>query len=134
MRLEATAFFTAWANLTLSQGSAVYFANPAGITDILTRVTGSEISNILGTLGVEGAANLFLLNPNGIVFGENANLDIAGSFLATTAESYLVDTSRTKFSASEAGAAPLLSVNLAPGLQMGNQPGKITVQWGRDMA
>ena len=62
-----------------------YFTNPAGIQNILSRVTGSNPSNILGRLGVLGNANLFLINPNGILFGENASLDVSGSFVATTA-------------------------------------------------
>ncbi|MGD1702340.1 filamentous hemagglutinin N-terminal domain-containing protein, partial [Dapis sp. BLCC M229] len=64
----------------------VYFINPAGIENILTRITGNNASNILGKLGVEGAANLFLINPNGILFGPNASLDIRGSFIATTGD------------------------------------------------
>ncbi|MGD1699509.1 filamentous hemagglutinin N-terminal domain-containing protein, partial [Dapis sp. BLCC M229] len=64
----------------------VYFINPAGIENILTRITGNNASNILGKLGVDGAANLFLINPNGIFFGSNASLDIRGSFIATTAD------------------------------------------------
>ncbi|NEQ10889.1 MAG: filamentous hemagglutinin N-terminal domain-containing protein, partial [Moorea sp. SIO4E2] len=63
----------------------VYFANPAGIENIISRVTGTNPSSILGTLGVDGAANLFLLNPHGIIFGANAQLDIQGSFVASTA-------------------------------------------------
>ncbi|WP_293084779.1 filamentous hemagglutinin N-terminal domain-containing protein [Moorena sp. SIO4A1] len=41
---------------------------------MLSRVTGTNVSNILGTLGVLGNANLFLINPNGIVFGSNSRL------------------------------------------------------------
>ncbi|MEO0925367.1 MAG: filamentous hemagglutinin N-terminal domain-containing protein, partial [Cyanobacteria bacterium J06643_13] len=76
-------------NVLLNQ--QIYFANPNGIEQIVTRVTGNNPSNILGTLGINGSANLFLLNPNGILFGKNATLDLQGSLLATTAESVIFD-------------------------------------------
>ncbi|MGB6300907.1 MAG: filamentous hemagglutinin N-terminal domain-containing protein [Rivularia sp. (in: cyanobacteria)] len=77
--------FHSFSSFSINDGQAVYFVNPDGIQNILTRVTGGNQSNIFGTLGVDGAANLFLINPNGIVFGENASLDLQGSFLGTTA-------------------------------------------------
>ena len=52
----------------ISEGRGAYFANPSGIANIFTRVTGGNPSNILGTLGVLGNSNLFLINPKGIVF------------------------------------------------------------------
>ena len=114
--------FHSFQDFNVGQLQRVYFANPAGIENILSRVTGSNISNILGTLGVDGGANLFLLNPNGIVFGQNARLDIAGSFFASTANS-LVFNNGTEFSATNPQAPPLLSINITPGLQYGlNQP------------
>jgi filamentous hemagglutinin family protein len=76
--------FHSFSEFNIGNNQQIYFANPSGITDILTRVTGNNASNILGTLGVEGSANLFLINPNGIFFGENSRLDIAGSFVAST--------------------------------------------------
>ena len=88
----------------------VYFNNPSAIENILTRVTGENISNILGTLGVDGAANLFLLNPNGIVFGEGAILDINGSFSASNAEAIQFG-EQGSFSASNPQTPPLLTVN-----------------------
>ncbi|MFM7407512.1 MAG: filamentous hemagglutinin N-terminal domain-containing protein [Cuspidothrix sp.] len=78
--------FHSFTEFNVNANSRVYFNNPSGIENILSRVTGSQSSQIFGTLGVLGNANLFLINPNGIVFGENATLDIRGSFLATTAD------------------------------------------------
>ncbi|MGD1922092.1 MAG: filamentous hemagglutinin N-terminal domain-containing protein, partial [Pleurocapsa sp.] len=86
--------FHSFQEFNVNQGRGVYFTNPEAITNIFSRVTGSNASNILGTLGVlkdtashiDGAANLFLINPNGIIFGEDASLDLEGSFAATTAD------------------------------------------------
>jgi filamentous hemagglutinin family protein len=61
--------------------------NGADVRNIINRVTGDNPSAILGTLESRQAfpnANLYLMNPNGIVFGQNARLDIGGSFHATT--------------------------------------------------
>ncbi|MFM7578123.1 MAG: filamentous hemagglutinin N-terminal domain-containing protein, partial [Microcystaceae cyanobacterium] len=73
------------------------------------------ISQILGTLGVLGNANLYFLNPNGILFGPNAQLDVKGSFLATTADSFQFPNAYG-FSASNPTAPPLLTVNIPIGL------------------
>ena len=102
----------------------VYFANPSSIANILSRVTGTNRSDILGTLGVDGSANLFLINPNGILFGPNASLDISGSFTASTANSFVFSNSEA-FSATNPNAPPLLAVNLSPGLQYGANSGDI---------
>jgi filamentous hemagglutinin family protein len=119
--------FHSFSEFNVSEGGRVYFANPDRIANILTRVTGNKISEIFGTLGVDGAANLFLLNPNGIVFGKNASLDVNGSFLATTAESFVFGNG-LEFSATNPETAPLLTVNLTTGLQMGSNSGSIAVQ------
>ncbi|HLO50555.1 MAG TPA: filamentous hemagglutinin N-terminal domain-containing protein, partial [Kamptonema sp.] len=73
--------FHSFHEFNVGEGRGAYFANPNGILNIFTRVTGGNPSNILGVLGVQGNANLFLLNPRGIVFGPNARLDLRGSFI-----------------------------------------------------
>ncbi len=104
----------------------VYFANPADIRNIFSRVTGGNISNIDGLLGVSGSANLFLMNPNGIIFGPNTRLDVAGSFFATTANA-LEFADNQKFAATGDRAVPLVEVNIPIGLQMGaNAPAMLT--------
>jgi filamentous hemagglutinin family protein len=92
----------------VSEGQ-VYFDPPDGIENIFSRVTGGNPSDIFGTLGVNGAANLFLLNPNGITFGADANLDIEGSFFATTANAIQFN-NQTSFSATEPNDSSLLSI------------------------
>ncbi|WP_346290130.1 filamentous hemagglutinin N-terminal domain-containing protein [Sphaerothrix gracilis] len=119
--------FHSFADFNVAELQRVYFANPIGIENILGRVTGSSASNILGTLGVDGSANLFLLNPNGIVFGPNAQLDITGSFVASTAAAF--DFNGQLFSATDPTVPTLLTVSLTPGLQYSAaQRGEIRTQ------
>ncbi|NEO05939.1 MAG: filamentous hemagglutinin N-terminal domain-containing protein [Moorea sp. SIO3I8] len=119
--------FHSFSDFNVAEFGRVYFANPAGVANILSRVTGTNVSNILGTLGVLGNANLFLINPNGIVFGSNSRLDLGGSFFGSTADSILFDDG-TVFSAKNPNDKPLLTINIPSGLQYGSNPGSITNQ------
>ncbi|MHC5609945.1 MAG: two-partner secretion domain-containing protein [Nostoc sp.] len=101
--------FHSFSEFNIPDGQRVYFANPIGIENILTRVTGGNASNIFGTLGVAGAANLFLINPNGILFGQNARLDVQGSFVGTTANGVQFG-NQGLFSATNPQAPPLLTI------------------------
>ncbi|MGF1478031.1 MAG: filamentous hemagglutinin N-terminal domain-containing protein [Cyanophyceae cyanobacterium] len=112
-----------FSEFNVGDGEQIYFASPSGIERIISRVTGSKHSTILGTLGVLGSADLFLLNPNGIVFGPNAQLDLSGSFLASTADALLFN--NFAFSTSNPQAPPLLTITTPTGLQMGQHPGTI---------
>ena len=116
--------FHSFSEFNVEAGRGAYFANPTNIDNIINRVTGNNPSNILGILGVLGDANLFLINPNGIIFGTNAQLDLKGSFVASTADSIVFD-NEFEFSASDPQAPPLLTVNIPLGLQFGKTPGKI---------
>ncbi|MGA7937433.1 MAG: filamentous hemagglutinin N-terminal domain-containing protein, partial [Kovacikia sp.] len=115
--------FHSFSEFNVGKGRGAYFENPTKIDNILSRVTGSDQSNILGKLGVLGDANLFLINPNGIIFGTNAQLDLRGSFVASTADSIVFDNG-FEFSVSNR-LPPLLTVNLPLGLRFGRAPGKI---------
>ena len=119
--------FHSFSDFNVAEFGRVYFANPAGVANILSRVTGGNVSNILGTLGVSGNANLFLINPNGIVFGPNSRLDVGGSFFGSTADSVLFEDG-TVFSAKNPNGKPLLTINIPSGLQYGSNPGTITNQ------
>jgi filamentous hemagglutinin family protein len=119
--------FHSFQEFNVNAGRGAYFFNPQGIANILTRVTGGNVSNIQGVLGVLGNANLFFINPNGIVFGPNARLDVGGSFLGSTANS-LIFKNGFEFSATNPQAPPLLTINVPIGLGFRNNPGNITTQ------
>ncbi|MCJ8279317.1 MAG: filamentous hemagglutinin N-terminal domain-containing protein [Rivularia sp. ALOHA_DT_140] len=118
--------FHSFKEFSIPNGGSVTFKNPSAIVNIINRVTGGNISNIDGLIQTQGSANLFLINPNGIVFGENASLNIGGSFLATTAESILFKDG-FNYSAIVLDQTPLLTVSIPLGLQMGKQSGAIEV-------
>ncbi len=108
--IRGSNLFHSFQEFNIQNGTSVYFANPTGIENILSRVTGTNPSNIFGTLGVLGEANLFLINPNGILFGPNARLDLRGSFFASTADSIRLG-GNGEFSATQPNNNALLTVN-----------------------
>ncbi|OLP18881.1 hypothetical protein BST81_08170 [Leptolyngbya sp. 'hensonii'] len=124
--LRGSNLFHSFSQFNVGDLERVYFANPADIQAIVTRVTGGNPSNILGTLGVAGPASLFLINPNGIYFGPNARLDITGSFVATTADR-LKFADGSEFSATHPQAPPLLTVSIIPGMQFGSSAPMATI-------
>ncbi|HLP88635.1 MAG TPA: filamentous hemagglutinin N-terminal domain-containing protein [Nostocaceae cyanobacterium] len=124
---SANSLFHSFQEFSIPNGSIADFKSTADVENIITRVTGNSPSNINGILKTQGTANLFLINPNGVVFAPNASLQVGGSFLATTARS-ITFSDGTEFSATNPQAPPLLSVNVPVGLQFGNRPEDITVQ------
>ena len=119
--------FHSFQEFNVNEGNTVNFSNPQGINYIFSRVTGINPSNILGTLGVTGNADLFFLNPNGIIFGSNASLNVSGSFVATSASSiHFADGSQ--FSATNVTDKPLLTIARPIGLAFEQPPGTIVNQ------
>jgi filamentous hemagglutinin family protein len=103
--------FHSFTDFSVPTNGQANFLNPVNNRDIITRVTGNLFSDINGTVNTNGA-NLFLINPNGIVFGTNAQLNVGKAFVGSTANSIdLVSAGgRINFGTNSNGDAPLLSV------------------------
>ncbi|MCP2726933.1 DVUA0089 family protein [Limnofasciculus baicalensis] len=120
--------FHSFSEFSIASGNKAFFDyNVTDISHIISRVTGNKISDINGIIHANGSANLFLINPNGIVFGPNASLNIGGSFIASTADT-IEFADGNLFSAKDTQTPPLLSINVPIGLQYGSNVAGIEVQ------
>jgi len=101
--------FHSFKTFNIDSNEKVTFTGPDHIKNIISRVTGLKKSTINGVLSSNmPQANFFLLNPAGLVFGENAKLDIKGSFHVSTAD-YLIMQNNDRFEIHSSN--PVLSVS-----------------------
>jgi filamentous hemagglutinin family protein len=118
--IRGSNLFHSFREFNVSEERGAYFLSTnTNIQNILARITGNNRSEILGILGIRtivggkflpSNANLFLINPNGIIFGKNARLDIGGSFVATTANAVQFG-EKGNFSATNPEVPQLLTIN-----------------------
>lgn len=118
--------FHSFDSFNIEAEEAAFFASPIDINYIFSRVTGGDISTIDGVLGTVGSnADLFLLNPSGVVFGETASLNVQGSLIVTTADAIALGNNGI-FTATDFTSDQLLAVNPSAFFFNGlGQPGEI---------
>jgi filamentous hemagglutinin family protein len=126
--------FHSFETFSIGNGGAYFITPPGDVATIFARITGANLSTISGILGTRqftgadflpSTADLILINPNGIIFGETAVLDVGGSFTATTASGVQFGNAG-RFSA-VAPEAPSSLLSIAPSAYFFNalQPGDI---------
>lgn len=118
--------FHSFREFSVPTGQTAFFNNVLDIQNILTRVTGSSVSNINGSIRTLGKANLFIINPNGIIFGKNASLNIGGSFVATTANA--IGFGNLGFFSASNPEAPSLLLTVNPNALLFNQIAAAPIQ------
>src|SRR3954462_10286899 len=123
--------FHSFERFGIATGQTTTFTGPGDIRNVISRVTGGEISNIDGTLASRvGQADLYFLNPAGVMFGPNARLDVPGSFHVSTAHE-LRFADGVSFSAlDKSGSGLTVATPEAFGF-LDRPPGRISVDQGR---
>ncbi|MGL6339066.1 MAG: filamentous hemagglutinin N-terminal domain-containing protein, partial [Waterburya sp.] len=116
--------FHSFSDFSVPNGVEANFNNATDVVNIINRVTGGNVSDIQGIISANGAANLFLINPAGIIFGENASLNIGGSFFGSTADSVLFP--EGEFSATNPENSSNITINAPIGLNFRDNPQPIT--------
>jgi filamentous hemagglutinin family protein len=124
--LRGSSLFHSFSQLNVETGESAYFQSNPNINIIFARVTGSSsfINGILGVFG--GTSDLFLINPRGIIFGKNAQLDLNGSFTATTADRIVFE--NYEFDARDPNSIPILTIEKPIGMFFSESSGDITIR------
>jgi filamentous hemagglutinin family protein len=126
-RTVGTNLFQSFGSFNLTSAESATFTGPPSIQNILARVTGGSASSIDGTINSSIAgANLFLLNPSGIMFGPHAQVNVTGSFAAGTAD-YVKLADGGKFNTSLGGADNLTSAPVSAFGFLAAHPAPVTM-------
>ncbi len=119
--------FESFSQFNLNSSQSATFTGPANVQNILARVTSGGPSSIDGRISsdIQGA-NLFFMNPAGVLFGQHAQLDVSGSFAVTTAN-YLNLVGGGRFNANLGGGDVLTSAPVSAFGFLNSTPGGVSI-------
>jgi filamentous hemagglutinin family protein len=125
--------FHSFGQFNINSAESATFSGSADIKNVISRVTGGQTSTIDGAFrSTIPGANVYFLNPSGVIFGENASLDVQGSFHASTAD-YLKFKDGVKFETGLAKANPILTTASPEAFGfLNNTPASISVSGGNN--
>ncbi|MCP5159711.1 MAG: filamentous hemagglutinin N-terminal domain-containing protein [Gammaproteobacteria bacterium] len=119
--------FHSFGVFSIQTGESATFSGPSSVSNIIGRVTGGQVSFIDGALrSTIPSANLYLLNPAGVLFGEHASLDVPGSVHMSTAD-YLKLGDGGRFDARTPGNSVLTVAPVEAFGFLGDTPGRIAI-------
>jgi len=123
-QLSGNNLFHSFSSFSLSSEQSATFTATSAVSNVISRVTGNSTSQIDGSLNSTIAgANLYFLNPNGVIFGETASVNVLGSFHVSTGDylkfddsdfSVSLDTTNSVLSSEAPSAFGFLSNSPAP--------------------
>src|SRR5262245_38832608 len=127
-QLRGNNLFHSFGQFNIHTNESATFTGPATVENVIGRVTGGQQSLIDGQLRSEmPKANMYLLNPSGVMFGPNASLDVPGSFHVSTAD-YLRMADGAKFYANLSQESVLTSAPPAAFGFLNGNPAPISIQ------
>jgi filamentous hemagglutinin family protein len=119
--------FQSFSQFNLNNTQSATFSGPNNVHNILARVTSGSPSSIDGTINSSiPGANLFLLNPAGVMFGQNAEINVSGSFAVSTAN-YLKLADGGKFNTSLGGGDVLTSAPVTAFGFLNSAPASVSI-------
>jgi filamentous hemagglutinin family protein len=125
--IRGTNLFHSFQTFNIHIGESATFTGPNSIDNVISRVTGGKISTINGLLRSEvGHADVYFINPSGVVFGPNAQVDVPGAFHVSTADELRFEDG-VAYNATDAGASTLSLAQPASFGFLSPQPTSITV-------
>jgi filamentous hemagglutinin family protein len=125
--LRDTNLFFSFSDFSIEAQKVGVFTGPAGVRNVLARVTGGDLSRIDGTLASTiSGADVWLVNPSGVVFGAGSALSVRGAFHASTA-SYVRLADGSIFSAANLDAGGLTVAAPEAFGFLGGEPGSVDI-------
>ncbi len=119
--------FHSFQTFNIYTGESATYTGSASIENVISRITGGEISTINGLLRSEvGQADFYFINPSGVIFGPNAQVDVPGAFHVSTATELRFEDD-TVYSATDTGASTLSLAQPESFGFLSPQPASITV-------
>ena len=126
--IEGSNLFHSFSQFNIENGESATFSGAESVSNIFSRVTGGAPSTIDGRLrSTIPDANLFFVNPAGVMFGPNAQLDIQGSFATSTAD-FIKLGDEGRFDAAHPETSVLTSAQPQAFGFLSNNPGVISLQ------